>query len=482
MKLFYSILIVGTLITVRTTSAQDPGNMRVSQDMDEQVFIHYLAWYGDGEEGNHWIDGTAQEPIIGFYNSQSWSTHLYHMLLSSALGVDGIVVNVRTEYDEASLKKMIPSLQRIVDIDTDFDYQIAVSYDDQDMTIESVKSELEVLKNEIIGSSDNYLHLNGEPVIFIWNYDGYLSSEDYRDAVNATFPNNSLVLLRNEIDFNTTEDAINSYYPWVQGFDEKGENWGEGYLDWYYRTLQIREDIDFATGAVWPGFDDRGASWGQNRWIDRKEGETLQQTWDLIHKYKVESNIKWVILETWNDWNEGTELEPSKEHGFTYATKTAENIGTFKGETFPVSDLLFSASTKIYLAGQMIENGERDSAQFYPLFESAVANFIEKNAEEAIASLDDILTPPVTVLNAGSLNRTYKVYPNPSNGLINVVVPLEEAYAIKVYDATGRVVFAENKTGFDNGLIQWDAQGKTGVFFVEIINGKDRKIEKVMIH
>ncbi|MEP0367511.1 MAG: T9SS type A sorting domain-containing protein [Cyclobacteriaceae bacterium] len=480
MKLRRTTIYFLSLIAGLSVSAQSVlSNQSAAADMEEQVFIHYLAWYGEGSDGNHWADGTAQEPIVGFYNSQSWSTHLYHILLSSAVGVDGLVVNVRTDYDEVSLKKVLPSLQRIVDIDADFDYKLAVSYDDQDMTLESVKSELEVLKSDIIGGTSQYLHLNEEPVIFIWNYDGFLTSEEYREAVTATFPDNSPVLLRNEIDFNTTEDAIDSYYPWVQGFDEKGENWGEGYLDWYYRTLQIREDIEFATAGAWPGFDDRSASWGQNRWIDRKEGETFQQTWDLIHKYQTESAIKWVILETWNDWNEGTEIEPSKEHGFTYVTKTAENIGTFKGESYPVNDTLFSASTKIYLAAQMIESGERDSAEFYPYFEDAVASFIEKDPLSTIATLEEIFNPTVA-LTTQALSADINVYPNPSSGVVNILVPQKEVN-VSIHDASGKIIYTQSVDGEVDNAIQWDAKSRKGFFFIEISEGEESIVKRVLI-
>ncbi|RED98387.1 T9SS type A sorting domain-containing protein [Marinoscillum furvescens] len=468
-------IILYSLLFSFSTFAQDA---TASREVNNKVFMHYMAWYGAGEDGNHWKDGTAQEPIIGFYNSQSWSTHLYHILISSALGVDGMVVNVRTDYDEASLKMLFPSLQRIVDVDADFNYQIAVSYDDQDMTIESVKEELAVLRDDIIGTTDHYLHAGDDPVIFIWNYDGFLSSEDYREAVSATFPTKNAVLLRNEIDFNTTKEAIDSYYPWVQGFDDEGTNWGEGYLDWYYRTLQIREDIAFSTGGVWAGFDDRAASWGQNRWIDRKDGETLQQTWDLIHKYQEESAIKWVILETWNDWNEGTELEPSKEHGFAYATKSAENIAAFKDTTYVVNDSLFSAATKLYFAAEMIETGERDSATFYGFLQDAIGSFIDRDAKGALTSLDQIINPVVALASSQEL-VVPEIYPNPSFGLVNIPLPNEKA-EVTIHDFAGKKVYTQVVDPAQKA-IQWNASGAQGLYLIEITTQTQKSVQRLIV-
>ncbi|MEP5363625.1 MAG: T9SS type A sorting domain-containing protein [Reichenbachiella sp.] len=458
----------------------------VDNDETKRVYMHYLGWFSEGKDGNHWKDGTAQEPIIGQYNSQSWSTHLYHILLSSAVGVDGMVVNVRTEYDEESLKKVLPSLQRIVDVKSDFDYTIAVSYDDQDMTKASVEEELTTLKNDIIGKTDHYMYKNDEPVIFIWNYDGFLTSDDYRDAVSSVFTEDAPILLRNEIDFDASKEAVESYYPWVQGFDAEGTIWGEDYLDWYYRTLKVREDIVFATGAVWPGFDDRKASWGQDRWIDRKDGETYQKTWDLVHDFSDDVPLNWIILETWNDWNEGTEIEPSKEHGFTYMTKTAENIATFKDTEIVVNEDLFSASTKIYQAAQLIETEARDYEVYYPKLEEAIVKFVEKDAAGSIELSNEIINQG-TVLSSEELltDLDFVVYPNPSSSLTTLAITLNQAdhISIKVINTGGEIVNKIVRGKLNAGVheYKWDAKGQTGLYIIQIETSAGVSHRKVMI-
>ncbi|WP_422359082.1 T9SS type A sorting domain-containing protein [Reichenbachiella sp.] len=370
----------------------------LAQVNEPKVYIHYMAWFGPGANGNHWSHGTAQEPLIGHYNSQSWATHLYHILLSSACGIDGMVINVRTQYDENSFKSVFPSLQRIIDINPNFDYEIGVSYDDQDRTQQSAELELQVLRDEVLPHTNHYIYKGGQPVIFIWNYAGYLSSNDYRNAVSNVFTIQTPILLRNEIDFNIGSGVIDSYYPWVQGYTYDGLEWGGGYLNWYYQTLKSRQEINFRTGAVWPGFDDRQASWGQNRWIDRRGGNTYNDTWNLAHANS--TDLDWIIIETWNDWNEGTEIEPSVVDGFKYVEQTATNIAQFKGNTTSVDTALFHASTKIYEAASMIESLTRDSVVYYAILEDAISAFIGQNANVSIQKAEQIIydlgtcTPP----------------------------------------------------------------------------------------
>ncbi|MEP4133029.1 MAG: hypothetical protein ABJL71_00320, partial [Cyclobacteriaceae bacterium] len=361
---------------------------------DKKVFINYLAGYAAGSDGQVWTDGTVREPSIGFYSSQSWSAHLYHILLSSSCGVDGMVVNIRNEYDETSLAQIKSSIARITDVDASFDYKLGISYTDAGKDQTQVESELTDLKTDIITGNTNYLQKDGEPVVFWWN-GGSLSSAQLRTAVSNVFTSESPVILRNEIDLSLTSGGtINSFYPWVQGFASDGTNWGEGYLDWFYGTSadKVANSITgFVSAAVYPGFDDRQVSWGQNRWIDRSSGTIYNNTWSKVNNFAGSSPIEWVFLQTWNGFNEGTEIEPTLEYGFDYVTSTATNISTYKGETFEVTAAMQTASLKLYEAAALIEAGTRNYDAFYPLLQSAIQEYLDGNANEATAYLDQII-------------------------------------------------------------------------------------------
>ena len=81
--------------------------------------------------------------------------------------------------------------------------------------------------------------------------------------------------------------------------------------------------------AVWPGADDTGVmGWGSGpRVLDRRDGDFYDSTWEAAVAY----DARWIVIATFNDWNEGTEIEPSIEDGLDYIEQTAEWIGKFKG-------------------------------------------------------------------------------------------------------------------------------------------------------
>src|SRR5258706_7260183 len=65
-----------------------------------------------------------------------------------------------------------------------------------------------------------------------------------------------------------------------------------------------------AVGGAWPGFDDSAAKWGLNRHIQRGCGKTLDETMSVYRQYYDSSNpLPFLLLETWNDYEEGTAIE-----------------------------------------------------------------------------------------------------------------------------------------------------------------------------
>ena len=73
--------------------------------------------------------------------------------------------------------------------------------------------------------------------------------------------------------------------------------------------------------TVIPGYDDRNLR-GLNRPIlARREGKFYEDFWGIAKKY-LDPNLKMALITTFNEWHEGTEIEPSKEYGTKYLQLT----------------------------------------------------------------------------------------------------------------------------------------------------------------
>lgn len=454
-------------------SKQESGPVNFSQILskdNEKVFIHYMGWYGEGADGRHWKDGHAHSPLIGNYSSHNWTTLMYHILLSWSCGIDGLIINVKDEFDEQCLSTLVSTINFLKNIDSsNFNYEFAVSYDDQGMDkvgIDTALDKFEYLRDHILPSSEHYLRYNDTASIFIWNYKEnkvnhfpeYLSAEQYNTALDSTFPEGGVKILWNEID-SAAKNFTSSFYPWVQGFDSNGLNWGKEYLDWYYSTIASSQQIDFATAGVWAGFNDSLCNWGENRYIDRQNGKVYDSTWSYIKNYSGSPLLKWVYIETWNDWNEGTEIEPSKEYGYKYLLSTIDHINAFKGTAIPSNTEAFEAALEIFEASTSITSSRCDSIKYFPLLKRAIKLFFLGNISEVLSATDSIINrvQPTAVdpflkgcnwddtslwstnkHNDAGVTLNFSNYEGENNDglLLNFVLPVEFSWVIISHDVS----------------------------------------------
>jgi hypothetical protein len=102
-------------------------------------------------------------------------------------------------------------------------------------------------------------------------------------------------------------------------------NWGASthaapvyYQDFYKNAIAHPDKI--AIGAIKKGFDDNNASWGTNRVTAQQCGRTLLNTADLIsHYYNSERQLQWLGVPTWNDYEEGSEVETGIDNCYRIA-------------------------------------------------------------------------------------------------------------------------------------------------------------------
>lgn len=157
-----------------------------------------------------------------------------------------------------------------------------------------------------------YLTYQGRPVIFIFPKGGQTDWDKVRTAVDKWSP---APLLINENLPSQHPDAFDGFYPWINpganGWSGDGSNWGEQYLTDFYQTMGQKYPDKMIVGGVWPEFDDSKASWGLNRHISARCGKTFEDTNTLTRKFfPQDQTIPFVLIESWNDYEEGSAIEP----------------------------------------------------------------------------------------------------------------------------------------------------------------------------
>ena len=157
-----------------------------------------------------------------------------------------------------------------------------------------------------------YLTYEGHPVIFIFPKQGHVDWKRMVEHCQA-WESTPFFFYKDEPPAKYSADFA-GLYAWVQpgqkGWTSDGSNWGEQYLDDFYKNMRNKHPDKIAIGAAWPGFDDSAAKWGLNRHMQSRCGQTFEDTLHLYTRYFDAAHpLPFVMIETWNDYEEGTAVE-----------------------------------------------------------------------------------------------------------------------------------------------------------------------------
>src|SRR5205814_5329833 len=100
-------------------------------------------------------------------------------------------------------------------------------------------------------------------------------------------------------------------------------NYGLRYLSAFYDTGIAFSDLQ-TVGAAYKGFNDSLAGWGSGRVMDQQCGQTWLQTFSRVNSvYNSGRQLPYLQLVTWNDYEEGTEIESGIDNCFSLTTSVS---------------------------------------------------------------------------------------------------------------------------------------------------------------
>jgi len=197
-------------------------------------------------------------------------------------------------------------------------FQVAMMYDEsseEEGTTDEAIADFTMFHDTYLSQNgkghEAYLMYEGRPVIFIFPKGGNTDWNRVRALVNKWSPPPLLIY---ENLPGVYADAFDGFYAWInpgeKGWAADGSNWGEQYLNDFYQTMQLKYADKIVVGGEWASFDDHKASWGLNRHISARCGQTFTDTTNLWHKhFPSDDLLPFVMIETWNDHEEGTAIE-----------------------------------------------------------------------------------------------------------------------------------------------------------------------------
>jgi hypothetical protein len=325
-------------------------NERQYTQVPHEVLAFYYPWYGQppgrdpwhGYDTNkHEIFGAQRYPVKGPYSSHDLSVIDWQIDLAKAHGVTGFIVSCWGSADWEAWNNKTLSL--LLDEAEKKNFKIAIHWEivpgEGQGQIDRAISELSwALKT--FGQRKAFLKVDGKPVIFPYNLvmqqvpvvswpkiiegvrargsdlivmaDGYQGHYAYLFDGIHTY---SLDGLPDELEKNLTLEKLGDLRAWAARYYQKG-------------VKIARQRSRISCVMVMPGTDQRKA-YKFNWQMDRLEGQTYRILWEEA----IRANPDWVIITSWNEWPEGTEIEPSLELGDKYLQITGEYANHFLSST-----------------------------------------------------------------------------------------------------------------------------------------------------
>jgi hypothetical protein len=323
--LYTGVLIVGALAmlmvgcnrnkSVRESLTQTTRGMQ----QGPRILADYQPWFGDPEHMD--VGYSTQDPAILRKQVQR----------AKQMGIYAFAVDwygERRPFEDRSyaLLQQVSAEER---------FHICLMYDetqeDNGHATEDALEAFDKAYRAYIGphapAREAYVTFNGRPIIFIFPKRGNTDWNRVRAAVDQW--ERPPILIYKDDPPAKYMSAFDGFYAWVhpgQHWDPNGHDWGKEYLDRFYRKMNERTD-KVIVGGIWPGFNDTKASWSLNRHMDRRCGATFEDTLKLFHHYNdPERPMPFLLIATWNDYEEGTQIENgiSDCHGNRPITEAAE--------------------------------------------------------------------------------------------------------------------------------------------------------------
>ncbi len=317
---------------------QEQSERRYTQ-VPHEVLAVYYPWYGepgrlgwkDGNTTTHQIANTARYPVKGLYSSHDTAVLDWQIEQAKAHGVTGFIVSwMGTGPEAAWINQAVPLLLESAEKKN---FKISIYWEQapgegQDQ-IGRAAAELSYVLNHF-GRSKAFLKADGRPVIFAY-------ARVLEQVPVGCWPE----IIRNTRqkggDFALLADGFQASYAYLfdglHTYDPASFSPGAYYLRtdnlddvraWasrYYAdgAKLARHRSRITCAVVNPGYDARNA-YKINYHSDRRDGQTYRTMWEEALK----ANPDWVTITSWNEWLEGTEIEPSLELGDQYLRITAE--------------------------------------------------------------------------------------------------------------------------------------------------------------
>ena len=322
-----------------------PGAIRAAS---KTVMVYYMPWYtakpySDGW-GWHWtmnhfnpdtVNASGERqiaswyyPLIGPYDSSDPAVLEYHVLLMKLAGVDGVIVDWYGSANFLDYGINNQATVKLFQFTRKAGLKFSICYEDQTIqhmidgnylaagdAIFHAQQEMLYLQTNFF-SDASYLRLKGQPVLLNFGPQHFVMSTNWGDIFSVLVATNQPAFFTEDNRLPVSTGAFSWPPMWMSQVPGTGGVLSGAALKSYLADFdQKAGNWPAFISSAFPRFHDIYQRAGvRNYWgyLGDRHGDTLRET--LSRGMTNSSAIVQVV--TWNDFGEGSMVEPTQEYGY----------------------------------------------------------------------------------------------------------------------------------------------------------------------
>ena len=355
-KIFIGIALIGIILNGVYAMAQEEKFSMLKFMMQRQglkytkvphkVLAFYYPWYGSKEFHKRWVHwdrvdtqtndiaSSTHYPLLGAYDSYDTKIIDNHFEMAKGCGIDGMIASwwgVKDYTDKPMPLILDRAKLKGLEVTVYFE---AVRGKTTEQKVKNTVKDLSYVVDSY-GSHPAFLKVDGKPVIFIYGRAmGQATLSEWSQIIaemNKKYPK-GVALIADGFggDVAKVFDGMHIYNAVGLAAGKKPEDIDAATRSVFGGWVSLsRKESRICCVDIIPGYDDTKI---------RKPGlkaERLDgQTYNIMWKNAIASDPDWILITTWNEWHEGSEIEPSVEFGDAYIKITAEYAPAFKQKPY----------------------------------------------------------------------------------------------------------------------------------------------------
>ena len=305
----------------------------------KEILSFYYGWYGnpqtsgkwwhwkDVDEGKRTIGGSTNYPQLGPYDNHDPKIVEQHCRWAKDSGITGFIVTwwAKKDFHDDGMPLMLDTARK-------HGLKVTVYYEtvpprDAPKPEGAVDDLLYIL--ERYGNHPAWLKAEGMPVVFVYGRAiGQIKLDGWKQVIAKVKEKRPVVFIGDQITEAAAEvfDGIHTYNPTGRVAGKTAaeiREWAATNFPAWVKTAGSK----IACVTIIPGYDDHKLGRKEPRPITaRHNGDTYRAMWDQA----MAANPDWVLVTSFNEWHEGSEIEPSVEDGDLYLRLTKQYAPRFK--------------------------------------------------------------------------------------------------------------------------------------------------------